>query len=162
MLVLWEERSPEKEELLEQAQEQGWEEEKEADQKKEEPTDDGPIEFSYCGKRGHLSKNCWSKLRNKETTEKAHVTQFEEDEPALFMVTASVLPDVPNPEEELPKSTEVIDDGITCSGERRTRGRVPIVHNKVTSWGANSTEGGASIGWGANSIKGGASVRSNQ
>ena len=30
------------------------------------------------------------------------------------MVTASVLPDVPTPEEELPKSTEVIDDGITA------------------------------------------------
>ena len=29
------------------------------------------------------------------------------------MVTASVLPDV-EPEEELPKSTEVIDDGITA------------------------------------------------
>ena len=44
---------------------------KEADQKKEESTDDGPIQCSYCGKRGHLSKNCWSKLRNKETVEKA-------------------------------------------------------------------------------------------
>ena len=65
---------------------------KEADQKKEESTDDGPIQCSYCGKRGHLSKNCWSKLRNKETAEKAHVAQFEEDEPALFMVTASVSP----------------------------------------------------------------------
>ena len=42
---------------------------KEADQKKEESTDDGPIQCSYCGKRGHLSKNCWSKLRNKETAE---------------------------------------------------------------------------------------------
>ena len=82
------------------------------------------------GKRGHLSK-----LRNKETAEKAHVAQSEEDEPTLFMVTASVLLHVPNPEEELPKSTEVIDDGIT----------VPIVHNKGTGWGANSTEGGASV-----------------
>ena len=81
---------------------------KEADQKKEESTDDGPIQCSYCGKRGHLSK-----LRNKETAEKAHVAQSEEDEPALFMVTASVLPDV-KPEEELPKYTEVIDDGITA------------------------------------------------
>ena len=86
---------------------------KEADQKKEESTDDGPIQCSYCGKRGHLSKNCWSKLRNKETAEKAHVAQSEEDEPTLFMVTASVLPDV-KPEGELPKSTEVIDDGITA------------------------------------------------
>ncbi|XP_022967658.1 uncharacterized protein LOC111467102 [Cucurbita maxima] len=85
---------------------------KEEDQKKEEPTDDEPIQCSYCGKRDHLSKNCWSKLRNKETLEKAHVAQSEEDEPTLFMVTASVLPDV-KPEEELPKSTEVIDDGIT-------------------------------------------------
>ena len=40
---------------------------KEADQKKEESIDDGPIQCLYCGKRGHLSKNCWSKLRNKET-----------------------------------------------------------------------------------------------
>ena len=60
--------------------------------------------------RGHLSKNCW----NKETAEKAHVAQSEEDEPVLFMVTTSVLPDVPNLEKELPKSTEVIDDGITA------------------------------------------------
>ena len=49
-----------------------------------------------------MSKNCWRKHRNKETAEKAHVAQSEEDEPALFMVTASVIPDVPNPEEELP------------------------------------------------------------
>ena len=49
---------------------------------------------SYSGKRGHLSKNCWSKLRNKETAKKAHVAQSEENEPALFfMVTASVLLD---------------------------------------------------------------------
>ena len=54
-----------------------------------------------------------SKLRNKKTAEKAHVAQSEEDEPALFMVTASVLPDI-KPEEELPKSTKVIDDGITA------------------------------------------------
>ena len=47
----------------------------------------------YCGKRCHLSKNCWSKLRNKETAEKAHVAQLEE---------------------ELPKSMEVINDGITA------------------------------------------------
>ena len=46
----------------------------------------------------------------KETAEKAHVAQSEEDEPALFMVTASILPDVPNSNS---KSTEVIDDGIT-------------------------------------------------
>ena len=39
--------------------------------------------------------------------------QSEEDEPALFMVTASVLPDV-EPEEELLKSIEVIDDSITA------------------------------------------------
>ena len=56
---------------------------KDADQKKEEPTDGGPIQCSYYGKRGHLSKNCWSKLRNKETAEKAHVAHFEEDEPAF-------------------------------------------------------------------------------
>ena len=37
---------------------------------------------------------CWSKLKNKETAEKAHVAQSEEDELALFMVTASVLPDL--------------------------------------------------------------------
>ena len=43
--------------------------------------------------------------------EKAHVAQSEEDEPALFMVTASILPDVPNSNS---KSTEVIDDGITA------------------------------------------------
>ena len=103
-------RRPEQE-LLEQAQEQGdgrepssrkggkkpWKSRrrmhgKEADQKNEESTDDGPIRCSYCGKRGHLSKNCWSKLKNKETAEKAHVAQSEEDEPALFMVTASVSP----------------------------------------------------------------------
>ena len=42
------------------------------------------------------------------------MAQSEEDELALFMVTASVLPDVPNAEEELPKSTEVIDDSITA------------------------------------------------
>ena len=53
--------------------------------KKEESTDDGPIQCSYCEKRGHLSKNCWSKLRNKETPEKAHVAQSEEDELALSM-----------------------------------------------------------------------------
>ena len=88
---------------------------KEADQKKEESTDDGPIKCSYCGKKVHLSKNCWSKLKNKEMTEKAHAAQSEEeDQPTLFMVTASVLPVVPNPEEELPKSKEVIDDDITA------------------------------------------------
>ena len=107
---------------------------KEADQKKEPIDDDGPIQCLYCGKRGHLSKNCWSKLRNNEMAKKAHVAQSEEDEPALFMGTASVLPDVPNsdskstkviddgitapvsvePEEELSKSTRVIDDGITA------------------------------------------------
>lgn len=75
---------------------------KEADQKKE-PTDDGPIQCLYCGKRGHPSK-----LRNKE---KAHVAQSEEDESTLFMVIASVLPDVPNSDS---KSTVVIDDGITA------------------------------------------------
>ena len=62
------------------------------------------------------------------------MTQSEEDEPTLFMVTASVLPDIPNSdfkstkvindditapvsvelEEELPKYTEEIDDGITA------------------------------------------------
>ena len=41
-----------------------------------------------AGKRGHLNKNCWSKLRNKEKAEKAHVAQSEEDEHALFMVSA--------------------------------------------------------------------------
>ena len=50
-----------------------------------------------------IRKNCWRKLKNKETTEKAHVAESEEDESTLFMVTTSVLPDVPNPEEELPK-----------------------------------------------------------
>ena len=41
------------------------------DQKKES-TDGKPIQCSNCGKRGHLSKNCWSKLRK---AEKAHVAQ---------------------------------------------------------------------------------------
>ena len=86
-----------------------------------------------------MSKNYWSKLRNKETVEKAHVAQSEEDESALFMLTASVLPNVPNSDS---KSLEVIDDDF---GERRTRGRAPAVHNKDTGWGANSTEGGASV-----------------
>ena len=69
-----------------------------------------------------------------DSREEAHVAQSEEDEPALFMVTASVLPDVSNsdsksteviddditapvsvePKEELPKSMEVIDNGITA------------------------------------------------
>jgi len=57
---------------------------------------------------GHLSKNCWSKLRNKE---KAHVARSEEEKPALFMVSESVLPDVPNSDS---KSTEVIDDDVTA------------------------------------------------
>ena len=39
------------------------------------------------------------------------MAQFGEDEPALLMVTASVLPDVPNSDS---KSTEVINDGITA------------------------------------------------
>ena len=39
------------------------------------------------------------------------MAQSEEDEPTLFMVTASILPDVPNSDS---KSTEVIDDGITA------------------------------------------------
>jgi len=54
----------------------------------------------------NLSKNCWSKLRNKE---KAHVAQSEEEEQALFMVSASVLSDVPNFDS---KSTEVTDSVI--------------------------------------------------
>ena len=53
----------------------------------------GPIQCSYCGKRGHLSKNCWSKLRNKETAEKAHVVIDDG-------ITAPVSIE---PEEELPK-----------------------------------------------------------
>ena len=40
--------------------------------------------------------------------EKAHMAQSEEDELALFMVTAAVLLDVPNSNF---KSTEIIDDG---------------------------------------------------
>ena len=43
---------------------------KDGDQKKES-TDGRPIQCSNCGKRGHLSNNCWSKLRNKEKLEKA-------------------------------------------------------------------------------------------
>ena len=49
-------------------------------------------------------------LRNKK---KAHVVQSEEDEPALFMVCLHQSY-VPTPEEELLKSLEVIDDGITA------------------------------------------------
>ena len=45
--------------------------------------------------------------------EKAHVAQSEEDEPALFMVSSSVLSDVPSFDS---KSTEVevIDDSVTA------------------------------------------------
>ena len=39
---------------------------------KMESTNGRPIQCSNCGKRGHLSRNCWSKLRNKEKAEKAH------------------------------------------------------------------------------------------
>ena len=39
------------------------------------------------------------------------MVQSEEDELALFMVTASVLPDIPNSDS---KFMEVIDDGITA------------------------------------------------
>ena len=108
--------------------------EKEADQKKKEPTDDGPIQCSYCGKRDHLSKNWWSKLKNKETAEKAHVAQSEEDEPALFMVTASVLPDVPNSDS---KSTEVIDDGITAPVSVEPKEELPksmeVIDDSITA-----------------------------
>ena len=114
---------------------------KEADQKKEEPTDDGPIQCSYCGKRGHLSKNCW----NKEKAEKAHVAQSKEDEPTLFMVTASVLPDVPNPEEELPKSTEVIDDGITAPVSVEPEEEFQLCITKAPAGEPIPIEGGASV-----------------
>ena len=60
------------------------------------------------------------------------------------MVTASVLPDVPNPEEELHKSTEVIDNDITAPVSVEPE-LAPIVHNKGTGGGANSTEGGANV-----------------
>ena len=43
--------------------------------------------------------------------EKTHVTRSEEEEQALFMVSASVLPDVPNSNS---KSMEVIDGGVTA------------------------------------------------
>ena len=99
-----------------------------------ESTDGRPIQCSNCGKRGHLSKNCWSKLRNKEKAEKAHEAQSEEDELALFMVSASVLSNIPSFDS---KSTEVevIDDDVTA----------PLVSAKGTSWGANSTDGGVSV-----------------
>ena len=72
-----------------------------------------PIQCLNCGKRSHLSKNCWIKLRNKEKAEKAHMAQSEEDELALFMVSASVLSDISSFDS---KSTEVevIDDGVTA------------------------------------------------
>ena len=73
------------------------------------------MQCSNYGKKGHLSKNCWSKLRNKE---KAHVAQPEEEELALFMVSALVLSDVPNSDSKPMKvidnvtaSVSVIDEG---------------------------------------------------
>ena len=68
---------------------------KEGDQKKES-SDGELIQWSNCGKKGYLSK--------------AHVARYEEEGPTIFMVSASVLSDVPNFDS---KSTEVIDDGVT-------------------------------------------------
>ena len=75
---------------------------KEGDQKKES-TDGGPIQCLNCRKKGHLSK-----LRNKD---KAHVARSEEEESALFMVSASVLSDVPNFDSKF-MEVEIIDDGV--------------------------------------------------
>ena len=79
---------------------------KDGDQKKES-TNGRPIQCSNYVKRGHLSKNCWSKLRNKKKAEMAHVAQSEEDEPALFMVSACV----PNFDSKS-MEVEVIDDDV--------------------------------------------------
>ena len=73
------------------------------------------------------------------------MAQSEEDEPTLFMVSASVLPDVPNFD---PKSTkvEVIDDGITAPlVSVKPKEELQLGVAKDTSWGANSIEGGASV-----------------
>lgn len=43
--------------------------------------------------------------------DKAHVAQSDEEEPALFMVSVSILSDVPNSDS---KCMEVIDDGVTA------------------------------------------------
>ena len=49
------------------------------------------------------------------------------------------------PEEELPKSTEVIDDGITAPVSVEPEEKLQLCITKGTGWGANSTEGGASV-----------------
>ena len=74
-----------------------------------------------------------------------YVVEIEGHGTILFVGKGGITAPVSvEPEEELPKSTEVNRRRHNCSGERRTRGRAPTVHNKCTGWGANSTEGGAS------------------
>lgn len=58
--------------------------------------------------------------------DKAHVAQSEEEESAFFMVSVSILSDVPNSNS---KCMEVIDDGVTAQvsvepKEERVRGTV--------------------------------------
>ena len=62
------------------------------------------------------------------------MAQSEGDEPALFMVTASVLPDVPNFDS---KSTEVIDDGITAPVSVELEEELPksteVINDSITA-----------------------------
>ena len=69
---------------------------------------------SNCGKKGHLSKNWWSKLWNKE---KAQVAQSKEEEPVLFMVSTSVLSDVPYSDFKSTKVTDGVTAPVSVVGE---------------------------------------------
>jgi hypothetical protein len=56
-------------------------------------SDGKPIRCSKCGKKGHLGKDCWSKPKKG----KGHVAQAEEEEGALFLVSATTAaPFIPN------------------------------------------------------------------
>jgi hypothetical protein len=55
---------------------------------KKVPNEKEPIHCTNYGKKGHWAKDCWSKPRKKEM---AHVAEAKEDEPSLFLVSATTI-----------------------------------------------------------------------
>ena len=94
---------------------------KEGDQKKES-IDGRPIQCSNCGKRGHMNKNCWSKAQEQGEGREGPCGLIRGGRgTALFMVSASVLSDVPSFDSESTEM-EIIDDddSVTTPLQRKS------------------------------------------
>ena len=133
--------------------------EKEGDQKKES-TDGGPIQCSNCGKKGHLSKNCWRTKRRPmwlDSRRKSRLFSWQVHRSYPTSPTShggggnqgsirggragsfhgKCIGLIRRP--QLPMEVEVINDGVTAPPVRVK------LEEDLQLGSANSTEGGASV-----------------